>query len=309
MTVPGVIQDALHAAGITEPVTACDVLSGGCIHDVRRISLHGHEPVVCKWAHDNEGAACLMAERQGLDALSSLPGQPLVVPRVLGLHETAGGTVLLMEWLPPGQADEHAWVRAGRALATMHEIEVGSRYGFDHDNFIGATEQCNGWHEDWVEFNKVCRLEPQLRWARDSGHLSVRQAARVTSLLESLGQHLPTRPRPSLLHGDLWAGNIMPLLDGRMGIIDPACSIGDGWADIAMMKLFGGIPRALFEAYANSRADQVEGLESRIGVYQLYHLLNHVNLFGGGYVSQAMSLVDRLAGGAGLSRSGEQNRP
>jgi fructosamine-3-kinase len=122
----------------------------------------------------------------------------------------------------------------------------------------------------------------------------VRRVERVIGRLETL---IPQRPKPALLHGDLWSGNALTAVDEagaqRIAVIDPACSYGDGWADIAMMKLFGGFPSHCLDAYA-AEADDRDGLEARLAVYQLYHVLNHVNLFGRSYAGQAMALVAAL---------------
>ena len=186
------------------------------------------------------------------------------------------------------------WIQFGRDLASMHQLSAGRRYGFEEANFIGATPQMNDWHEDWIEFNQVCRFEPQIQRARDTGVLDADEARRIGSAVDSIGRYLPAHPYPAMLHGDLWAGNLMPLEDGVIALIDPACSIGDGWADLAMMKLFGGIPSCCFDAYAEARATDDSPGPQRTAVYQLYHLINHVNLFGRGYLGQVMQIVESL---------------
>ena len=193
-----------------------------------------------------------------------------------------------------GSPSDSMWIQFGRDLARMHELSAGRRYGFEEANFIGATPQLNEWHDDWIEFNQVCRFEPQIRQARDAGVLNADEAQRIGSTVASIGQFLPAHPHPAMLHGDLWSGNLMPLDDGVIAVIDPACSIGDGWADLAMMKLFGGIPSCCFDAYAEARVSDDSPEPERIVVYQLYHLINHVNLFGRGYLAQVMQIVESL---------------
>ena len=294
MNVPNEIREALLALGITNTITGCDRLSGGCIHDVRHLQLTGRSSLVAKWSDHVEGALQLRVEQDGLRALARISDQPLVIPGVIGFHQTKSGAVLLLNYLSSGTADQDVWQQLGRSLACLHETEMGERYGFDHDNFIGGTPQQNDWHDDWIEFNRNCRLGPQICFAGASDHLSSNQMSRLRLLMKSLADFLPARPRPSLLHGDLWSGNIMPLTDGRMAIIDPACSIGDGWADIAMMQLFGGVPSACIEAYAAARTDDSDIPTTRLAIYQLYHLLNHVNLFGQSYLGRSMQLVEGL---------------
>jgi fructosamine-3-kinase len=190
--------------------------------------------------------------------------------------------------------------RRGAELAALHACTDprGRGYGFDGENHIGTTPQPNSWCADWVEFNAVHRLGHQLRLARDGGSLLAGEAQSFERVIDRLDSLLPRHPRPGLLHGDLWSGNALPTsggaAGGRVALIDPACSFGDGWADIAMMRLFGGFPPACFEAYAAANPDR-DGLEERLAVYQLYHLLNHVNIFGRGYAAQALALAARLA--------------
>ncbi|MDG2423796.1 MAG: fructosamine kinase family protein [Phycisphaerales bacterium] len=294
MTVPAQIQDALSAMGMTDAAKTCRALAGGCIHDVQRIEFENHKPLVAKSSAGQVGLVQLRTEAVGLNALSAKAGDDLQIPEVIGLYESDHGNVLLMEWLAPGAASHEGWKTLGRALAQMHESNIGAQYGFEHDNFIGGTPQINTWQDDWVEFNRSCRFGPQIRMARDAGHLSGDQTSSLDGLLDRLGEYLPVRPEPALLHGDLWSGNIMSLEDGGMAIIDPACSIGDGWADIAMMQLFGGVPDTCIKAYADARTGDSAIPPERLAVYQLYHVLNHLNLFGQSYLAQVMRLFEAV---------------
>jgi fructosamine-3-kinase len=286
---------ALQDIGIDSEPRHCSSLSGGCIHDVRRVSFADRDPVVIKSALDHNGSAQLEAEQVGIQTLASVPTTPVMTPEVLGLSHQAGVAMLLLEWIEPGSPDDRGWRDLGRSLAALHDARMESSYGFGVDNFIGATPQINTFKDDWVEFNQVCRLEPQVRWALDAGKIEADEAGLIGRVIDSLGRILPTHPHPSLLHGDLWSGNLLATSDGRIAIIDPACSIGDGWADIAMMQLFGGIPALCFQAYAEARVSDRDLPSDRVAAYQLYHLLNHVNLFGRGYMDQVMQVVQRLS--------------
>ncbi|MHC4102897.1 MAG: fructosamine kinase family protein, partial [Planctomycetota bacterium] len=181
----------------------------------------------------------------------------------------------------------------------LHGADPGdvTGYGFNGDNHLGTTPQPNRWHDDWIRFNADCRLGHQLTLAARNNLLSGSEARRVERVIDRLETLIPRRPKPALLHGDLWSGNALGAVEEsgeqRIAVIDPACSYGDGWADIAMMRLFGGFPSRCLEAYA-AETDDREGVEPRITVYQLYHVLNHVNLFGRGYAGQAMTLAASL---------------
>jgi len=296
------IEAALRQAGIDGAIESARELSGGCIHRVMRITLADGRAVVCK-SNEASMAGVFEEEAAGLAALDATG--TVLVPRVLGVSVQGSEAVLVMTCIEPGPADEQAWRRLGEELAALHGGDAGShgRYGFAMDNHLGATRQVNAWHDDWVTFNAVNRLGCQVKLARDGGRLDAAEASRLEALIGRLDRFIPRRPKPALLHGDLWSGNALPSIDehgrghrgrGRIALIDPAVHVGDGWADIAMMRLFGGFPRACFEAYGAGVGDH-DMIEQRIAVYQLYHVLNHVNLFGRGYVGQAMGLVDGLA--------------
>ncbi len=288
------IEGALRAAGLTAPLLEVRALQGGCIHRVRSVRLGGGMHLVAKVAAEADGAL-LQEEACGLVAIGAT--KTVLVPRVVGVGVHDGAAVLLMSAMEPHAADDGAWMRFGEDLAALHAAGGAQAYGFEHDNHLGATPQPNGWCDDWVRFNAERRLGHQLGLARRRGLLDRREAGRVEQVIARLADLLPAHPRPSLLHGDLWSGNALPSAgaDGsiRIAVIDPACSFGDGWADIAMMRLFGGFPESCFESYA-AAAGEAPGVAERIAVYQLYHALNHVNLFGRGYVAMVMGLVARV---------------
>ena len=285
---------ALQAAGIDHAMISRSDLSGGCIHRVSLIELDGGGKLVAK-ANKLEFEGTLREEVSSLLALGATGA--VLVPVPLGVFVVGDMVVMLMNNLESTPAGEEVWGRLGEDLARMHRNEAGERYGYETDNHLGATLQPNCWEEDWVEFNARHRLGHQLKMARGRGRLVDPEADKVQAVIDRLEQLIPRHPQPSLLHGDLWSGNALATRDdkgqSRIAIIDPATYIGDGWADIAMMKLFGGFPESCFQAYTNIMEDQAQ-LETRIVVYQLYHVINHVNLFGRGYVGQAMALADQL---------------
>lgn len=265
-------------------------LSGGCIHDVRRVELSNGTACVVKVAAGDDGAM-LLSEKAGLEALAGAGA--VRTPEVLGLEANGDCTVLFLEALDPAGDASVDWHGFGESLASLHDCISSEGYGFDVDNHIGRTPQCNTWSADWVEFNVACRLAPQVAMARDSGLLGATERALIESLIDRLDRYIPRHPRASLLHGDLWSGNALPMRSGEVAVIDPACSWGDAWSDVGMMELFGGFPRACLDAWESRQPDR-EQSEERKAIAQVYHLFNHLNLFGSSYLGQLMSVVERL---------------
>jgi protein-ribulosamine 3-kinase len=218
------------------------------------------------------------------------------VPALLGEGVAAGCAWLALEWLelaPPSAAADET---LGRQLAQLHRCQA-QRYGFAADNYIGATPQANGWLDDWPAFLAERRLRPQFELAaRVPGGEPLRE--RGARLLESLAAYYAGyRPGASLLHGDLWGGNHAMLADQTPVLYDPAVYYGDREADLAMTRLFGGFGARFYAAYqADWPLDP--GAAARIDLLNLYHVLNHANLYGGGYRAQALALTDRLLAAA-----------
>jgi fructosamine-3-kinase len=238
-----------------------------------------------KTAHARYGPL-LDAEAQGLAALRATGA--VRVPEVIA----AGDGWLLLEWLDLRPLDGRAAGRLGAALAALHLASAGERHGWAHDNFIGGTPQRNGWRARWVDFWRDCRLVPQLELAVRNGHDALqRDGTRLLSGLDGLlGGH---QPKPALLHGDLWSGNAGALPDGTPVIFDPAVYIGDREADVAMTALFGGFGHEFDAAYRTTWVID-EGFEIRRDLYNLYHLLNHLNLFGRAYLGRCRDILRRL---------------
>jgi fructosamine-3-kinase len=180
----------------------------------------------------------------------------------------------------------HDWRGLAAMLAQVHRCE-GDRYGWHRDNYIGPTPQANGACDDWVRFWRERRLVPQLELAARRGF-----SVDCGFLLDGLEALLGHRPAPSLLHGDLWSGNA-GFDRGEPVIYDPAVYYGDREADLAMTELFGGFPGEFYAAYEEALA-LPEEYARRKHVYNLYHLLNHLNLFGGGYLGQVQSTLGLL---------------
>ena len=180
----------------------------------------------------------------------------------------------------------------GRGLAFMHRFHA-AHFGWHRDNTIGATPQINTPAADWIGFWRKQRLGFQLALARENGY-----RGRLLAQGERLLGQLPVffsghEPRPSLLHGDLWSGNAAFMRDGTPVMFDPAVYYGDREADIAMTELFGGFSADFYRAYDEAYPRE-PGYATRKQLYNLYHVLNHLNLFGGGYHAQAERMIEQL---------------
>ncbi|HAH62093.1 MAG TPA: fructosamine kinase, partial [Treponema sp.] len=208
--------------------------------------------------------------------------------------EQSGYSFLLLEYVESRGRIESYWETFGRELAELHKADCsdlvhGGKFGFVQDNYIGATEQINRVRGTWVDFYRDCRLVPQFR--RASRYFDDAVQAKITKLLDRLDSYIAEPERPSLLHGDLWSGNVLCGPDGKAWLIDPACYCGSREADIAMTQLFGDFPEEFYKAYNEVNRLQ-PGYEDRRDMYNLYQLLNHLNLFGETYLEPVCSILD-----------------
>ena len=225
-------------------------------------------------------------EAAGLEELSA--SGAVSVPRV----HVAEKDLLVMSWVVASTPNRTMWESFGEALARMHLV-TGERFGFHMDGYCGAGVQRNPWEDDGHVFFLRHRIEPQVRSARDSGLLDGEEARRIDSLMDMLERLIPVQPA-SLVHGDLWQGNVMFSDDGAV-LIDPAAHYGWAEADLAMTRLFGGFDAGFYGSYFETNPVH-EKFDERADLYNLYHLLNHLNIFGRGYHSQVMDVVNRFAG-------------
>lgn len=273
------VGPALEAAARALAVDASDAApAGGSAFRLGR----GADGAFVKFA-PSANADPLRAEADGLAALAGA----LRVPRVLGRGEAGGMAWLALEWLDLRSPDTATAAAFGRALASGHRRSARA-FGWEHDNWIGASPQRNGWVEDWARFFAERRLRPQLERAGPAlSGPGERLLERIPALLAG------HRPPPALVHGDLWAGNWGALGDGSPVTFDPAVHYADRECDLAMTELFGGFPPAFYDAYREAWP-LPPGSRARRDLYQLYHVLNHYNLFGGGYGQHALSLIRGL---------------
>lgn len=223
------------------------------------------------------------AEARGLDALQH--AHAVRVPRVLEVDARH----IVLEDLGRGTPSPDYWQRAGAHLARQHQV-AGARFGFGHGGFCGDSPQDNTPDDDGWRFFAERRLLPQMRRARDRGLVEPSDERQLERLSAHLRDRVPTMPAV-LLHGDLWSGNLHVCADGSPALID-AGAVHYGWAEaeLAMLTLFGSPPSAFFDAY-RAHAPLRDDWRERAPVYNLYHLLNHVNLFGGGYVAALRSAL------------------
>lgn len=234
----------------------------------------------------------LECEREGLEALARIG--KVGVARVYGYGKQGTEEWLEMEKLErPGPRLNYR--EFGQRYAEHLRVRAGTDFGWGRDNYIGNNPQINTPHPDWWEFFATRRLEVQTRWARDAGLIDAPLAKSISSLGERLSQRWGgLEVWPALLHGDLWAGNHMMRPDGEGVLIDPAVYRGHWEADLAMTTLFGGYPSAFYEGFHSVLPRQPEH-ERRQILYNLYHVLNHLNLFGTSYLVQVRAMVRSLS--------------
>jgi protein-ribulosamine 3-kinase len=262
-------------------------LGGGCINSAVMLSDGDSH-----WFVKLNSAALLdmfEAEAAGLAQMADTGA--IRVPQPLCTGRVDGDSYIVMEYIALGRAGRDGQAQAGRQLAALHRHSAEG-YGWQRDNTIGATPQPNAWQQDWLDFWRDQRLGFQLQLAAQNGY-----GGRLQQLGEQLLNAFPAlidhAPAPSLLHGDLWGGNMSFDSDGQPVIYDPATYYGDREADIAMTELFGGFGGDFYAAY-NEAWPLDAGYATRKTLYNLYHILNHLNLFGSGYAGQAEGMLGRL---------------
>ncbi len=286
------IRSILADSGVTLGAGDAAVpVGGGDISAAWRLESAGG-PVFLKTG-PRTAADMFAAEAEGLAELEA--ADAVRVPRPLAYGATDNSAFLALEWLRFSSPAPYTQELLGERLAALHR-HTADRFGWHRDNTIGRTPQRNPWHVDWIEFFRNERLRFQLDLAKKngfSGRLATRGDALSACLPELFADYQPV---PSLLHGDLWGGN-WASVDGQPVIYDPAVYYGDRESDLAMTRLFGGFSRDFYAAYEHSWP-LAPGSDRRIRLYQLYHVLNHLNLFGRGYLERAEMLLEELLTGA-----------
>lgn len=260
---------------------------GGCINETSRLVLESGRILFIK---ENATAPDDMfpEEARGLEAL--IRAFPLKVPRPLAWGRAGRRSFLILENVENAPKKEDFWESFGRALAEMHGRKDSSLFGFDSDNYIGSTRQVNGTMESWTAFFGEKRLLFQAELAVKKGQASSSLVGQIESICRKLPEILPEPDHPSLLHGDLWSGNFMVGEDGSAVLIDPAVYYGHREADLAMTGLFGGFSPVFYRSYEEVNP-LVPGYPARKDLYNLYHMLNHLNLFGSSYAGSVRSII------------------
>ena len=283
-------HDIAHAIAkaTSQPFVSIDSqpIGGGCINETHIVQMDGQHWFVKLNSIDK--LDMFEAEMEDLSILNSAHALRVPEPLICGSTETR--SYLIMEAITAGNS-ANAMRVAGEQLAALHH-STQPRFGHQRDNYIGATEQINSVESDWLTFWREHRLGYQLKLAHKKG-LSDTSMALGEQLIDALPHFLDHSPKASLLHGDLWGGNIMTDQHGLPVIYDPAIYYGDRETDLAMTYLFGGFTADFYQAYQANYA-LTDGHEVRRTLYNLYHILNHFNLFGGSYDQQAHRMMRSL---------------
>ena len=262
-------------------------LGGGCINNASKLDTSAGT-FFLKWNASGE-SDMFLREAEGLKELKTGARETLIVPEVFAAKEIDDSPgFLVLEHLETASSSPGDDQALGRGLATIHKYS-SEKFGFYNDNYCGSTPQNNSWTTNWVEFFRDNRLGRLLDLIQKDRPLSSSDMSIYHKLLDKIPQLLPSESTPALIHGDLWSGNYMMTGKGP-ALIDPATYYADREMEMGIMTMFGGFSRRFYDAY-----NEVNRLPSdwkkRNALYQLYHVLNHYYLFGGGYGSQAIHIA------------------
>ncbi|TVQ45137.1 MAG: fructosamine kinase family protein [Gloeocapsa sp. DLM2.Bin57] len=259
-------------------------VSGGCINQGYQL-IDDNQSYFLKI---NQASRLEMFRAEALGLKQMLETKTIRVPQPICYGTEASSSYLVLEWLDFARGgDNQAWEKMGRKLANMHQVQGVNQFGWEQNNTIGSTPQINTWTPNWADFFAEHRIGYQLKLARRRGGNLPDSELVIAKVREFLQDR---HPQPSLVHGDLWSGNVAILESGEPVILDPAIYYGDREVDIAMTELFGGFPGAFYRGYEEVWSLD-PGYQKRKPLYNLYHILNHFNLFGGGYGAQANRML------------------
>jgi fructosamine-3-kinase len=282
-------QIARHIAQTTEKpfeIEKSHPVSGGCIN--QGYAVTGNGLIYFVKINQANQEAMFAAEALGLKQIHATKTIRVPEPICWGIAEKS--SYLVLEWLEFGGGNSQSWEKMGQNLARLHQVSLSDRFGWHCNNTIGSTPQINTISNNWADFFAHQRIGYQLRLAKERGGNFPDEDQVIPAISEILSQH---QPHPSLVHGDLWSGNAAITVDGEPVILDPATYWGDREVDLAMTELFGGFPAAFYRGY-NDVFPLDAGYQKRKTLYNLYHILNHFNLFGGGYASQVNRMLQEI---------------
>ncbi len=283
----------MQAAGDLSDVRSSRPVGGGCINQALQVAT-ADNGYLLKW-HPQAPPGMFSAEARGLRLLQA--SSTVRVPQVFAAADAGAGHpgYIILEWLEP--APRHAdtdTATLGEQLAALHTVTC-PQYGLDHDNFIGTTPQINTPDADWIGFFRERRLRYQMELAARNGYLPAARRRGLERLIERLPTLLDAvERRPALIHGDLWGGNLLPT-GNNVALIDPAVYFADREAELAYTQMFGSFEPRFYAGY-RAAWPLAPGYEDRRELYNLYHLLNHLNLFGEGYAGHVDAVIRRYVG-------------
>jgi fructosamine-3-kinase len=281
-------QDISQATGKPFKVRSSQAVAGGCINEA--VCLQGEQRRFFVKLNRADRLDMFEAEAAGLEAIRA--SHSVRAPEPIAWGVNGDNSWLALEFIPFASQQGGSSALLGDQLAAMHQ-HTAPQFGWERDNTIGSSPQPNSWTGDWIAFLRDHRLGFQLALAGRNG-APAKMLDRGQHLLELLPALFSDyHPQPSLLHGDLWGGNWGSDRDGSPVIFDPAVYFGDREADIAMIELFGGFDRRFYQSY-ESAWPLDRGYRTRKQLYNLYHILNHFNLFGGDYARQAAGMIEDL---------------
>jgi protein-ribulosamine 3-kinase len=267
--------------------------SGSSINQTQVLNLTNGQRVFLK-QNPSPPTDFFLAETSGLKLLSQAKNGPRI-PKPIAIQSGSRPTFLLVEYIESSSEDENFAEQLARSLAELHRMSQ-EHFGLDHDNYIGSTSQKNALEKDGIVFFREQRIDFQRQLARRSGLLPVAIDKKIDSLCDDLGKFLNiSGEKPALSHGDLWSGNYFPDSEGKPCIFDPAVYYGLREADLAMTELFGRLPQKFYDVYQEV-FPMNPGYQERKDLFNLYHLLNHLNIFGSSYLSSVQQVVKRYVG-------------
>ena len=258
-------------------------VSGGCINQGYRVSGNGLKYFVKL----NQASQVEMFAAEALGLKQMYETQTITVPQPICWGTTGNSSYIVLQWLNLASGTNDSWAEMGRQLAAMHRQGTNNSFGFEVNNTIGSTPQINSWMDNWAKFFAEQRIGYQLKLAQRNGGNFPDTNKIINAVRDKLANRQPEASIAELAEGIAF--------DGAPVIFDPATYYGDRETDLAMTELFGGFPSAFYHGY-NEAWQLDRGYQQRKSIYNLYHVLNHFNLFGGGYGNQAARIIKQIMG-------------